>query len=141
MKKKNLQKMSYAEMVAERDKLRKELLNLRVEQVMSHLDNPLALRTVRRDIARQVERLEMEARKKTFNGIVVSDKMDKTIVVEVTNRTLHPLYKKYVNSTKKIKAHDERNEAHVGDTVRVMECRHLSKDKCWRLVQIVEKAR
>ena len=97
----------------------------------------------------------MEARKKTFNGIVVSDKMDKTIVVEVTNsdkmdktivvevtnRTLHPLYKKYVNSTKKIKAHDERNEAHVGDTVRVMECRHLSKDKCWRLVQIVEKAR
>ena len=69
----------------------------------------------------------MEARKKTFNGIVVSDKMDKTIVVEVTNRTLHPLYKKY--------------EAHVGDTVRVMECRHLSKDKCWRLVQIVEKAR
>ena len=90
----------------------------------------------------------MEARKKTFNGIVVSDKMDKTIVVEVTNivvevtnRTLHPLYKKYVNSTKRIKAHDERNEAHVGDTVRVMECRHLSKDKCWRLVQIVEKAR
>ena len=77
----------------------------------------------------------MEARKKTFNGIVVSDKMDKTIVVEVTN------YKKYVNSTKRIKAHDERNEAHVGDTVRVMECRHLSKDKCWRLVQIVEKAR
>ena len=67
--------------------------------------------------------------------------MDKTIVVEVTNRTLHPLYKKYVNSTKRIKAHDERNEAHVGDTVRVMECRHLSKDKCWRLVQIVEKAR
>ncbi len=83
----------------------------------------------------------MEARKKTFNGIVVSDKMDKTIVVEVTNRTLHPLYKKYVNSTKRIKAHDEKNEAHVGDTVRVVECRHLSKDKCWRLTQIVEKAR
>ena len=83
----------------------------------------------------------MEARKKSFNGIVVSDKMDKTIVVEVTNRTLHPLYKKYVNSTKKIKAHDEKNDAHVGDTVTVVECRQLSKDKCWRLEKIVERAR
>lgn len=83
----------------------------------------------------------MEARKKSFNGIVVSDKMDKTIVVKVTNRTLHPLYKKYVTSTKKIKAHDEKNDAHVGDTVRVVECRHYSKDTCWRLEQIVERAR
>ena len=83
----------------------------------------------------------MEARKKSFNGIVVSDEMDKTIVVEVTNRTLHPLYKKYVNSTKKIKAHDDKNDAHVGDTVTVVECRHLSKDKCWRLEKIVERAR
>ncbi|MBR1938021.1 MAG: 30S ribosomal protein S17 [Spirochaetales bacterium] len=83
----------------------------------------------------------MEARKKTFNGIVVSDKMDKTIVVEVTNRTLHPLYKKYVTSTKKLKAHDEKNDAHIGDTVVIEECRHYSKDKCWRLIQIVERAR
>ncbi len=82
-----------------------------------------------------------EARKKTLTGLVVSDKMDKTIVVEIANRTLHPLYKKYVTSTKKIKAHDEKNDAHVGDTVRVIECRHLSKDKCWRLDQIVERAR
>ena len=67
--------------------------------------------------------------------------MDNTIVVQVTNRTLHPLYKKYVNSTKKFKAHDANNEAHVGDTVRIVECRHFSKDKCWRLVQIVERAR
>ena len=83
----------------------------------------------------------MEARKKSFNGIVVSDKMDKTIVVEVTNRTLHPLYKKYVNSTKKIKAHDEKNDAHVGDKVRIVECRPLSKEKCWRLAEIIERAR
>lgn len=82
-----------------------------------------------------------EARKKTFTGLVVSDKMDKTIVVEVSNRTLHPLYKKYVTSTKRIKAHDEKNDAHVGDTVRVIECRHLSKDKCWRLTDVVERAR
>lgn len=83
----------------------------------------------------------MEANKKSFTGVVTSDKMDKTIVVTVNNRTLHPLYKKYVTSSKKVKAHDEKNEAHVGDTVRVEECRHLSKDKCWRLTQIVERAK
>ena len=83
----------------------------------------------------------MEAQKKVMTGVVKSDKMDKTIVVEVSDRTLHPLYKKYVISTKKFKAHDEKNDAHVGDTVRIMECRHLSKDKCWRLVEVVERAR
>ena len=83
----------------------------------------------------------MESNKKTFIGMVTSDKMDKTIVVTVNNRQLHPLYKKYVNNTKKLKAHDETNSAHVGDTGKVMECRHLSKDKCWRLVQIVERAK
>ena len=83
----------------------------------------------------------MEANKKKMTGLVVSDKMDKTIVVAISGRTLHPIYKKYVVSTKKVKAHDEKNEAHAGDTVRVVECRHLSKDKCWRLEEIVEKAR
>lgn len=83
----------------------------------------------------------MEAKKKRMTGLVVSDKMDKTIVVEVANRTLHPLYKKYVISTKKLKAHDEKNDAHIGDTVRVVECRHISKDKCWRLEEVVERAR
>lgn len=83
----------------------------------------------------------MEVRKKTFTGKVVSDKMDKTIVVAIDTRSLHPLYKKYVTVTKKVKAHDEKNDAHEGDTVRVVECRHISKDKCWRLVQVVERAR
>lgn len=83
----------------------------------------------------------MEANKKRMTGLVVSDKMEKTIVVEVTNRTLHPIYRKYVISTKRLKAHDEKNDAHVGDTVRVVECRHLSKDKCWRLEEVVERAR
>lgn len=83
----------------------------------------------------------MEARKKIMTGLVVSDKMDKTIVVQVSERTLHPLYKKYVVTTKKFKAHDEKNDAHYGDTVRIMECRHISKDKAWRLVEIVERAR
>ncbi|AEV29919.1 30S ribosomal protein S17 [Sphaerochaeta pleomorpha str. Grapes] len=83
----------------------------------------------------------METNKKSFTGQVVSDKMEKTIVVAISSRRLHPLYKKYVTSTKKVKAHDEKNEANIGDTVRVVECRHISKDKCWRLVQIVERAR
>jgi small subunit ribosomal protein S17 len=83
----------------------------------------------------------MEVRKKTFTGKVVSEKMDKTIVVAIQTRNLHPLYKKYVSVTKKVKAHDEKNDAHEGDTVRVVECRHISKDKCWRLVQVVERAR
>ena len=83
----------------------------------------------------------MTANKKRMTGLVVSDKMDETIVVEVTNRTLHPIYKKYVVSTKKLKAHDENNDAHIGDTVRVVESRHISKDKCWRLEEIVARAR
>ena len=83
----------------------------------------------------------MESNKKTFTGVVTSDKMDKTIVVTVHNRTLHPLYKKYVTKSKKLQVHDEKNEAHMGDTVKVTECRHISKDKCWRLDQIVERAK
>ena len=74
-------------------------------------------------------------------GIVVSDKMDKTITVEIRTRVKHPLYGKIVNRTKKFKAHDENNEAGIGDTVRIMETRPLSKDKRWRLVEIVEKAK
>ncbi|MDR2111422.1 MAG: 30S ribosomal protein S17 [Spirochaetaceae bacterium] len=78
--------------------------------------------------------------KKEFVGIVKSDKMDKTIVVAVAAKTLHPLYKKYVTRIKKLKAHDEANEAKVGDRVRVVECRPISKEKCWRLAAIVERA-
>ena len=79
--------------------------------------------------------------KQMLQGVVKSDKMDKTIVVEITMRKLHPLYKKYVTRSNSIKAHDEKNEAHEGDTVRVVECRPLSRDKRWRLVEVVEKAK
>jgi small subunit ribosomal protein S17 len=79
--------------------------------------------------------------RKTRVGKVVSNKMDKTIVVAVDGRVQHPLYKKIVNRTYKLKAHDENNECNIGDTVRVMETRTLSKDKRWRLVEIVEKAK
>ncbi|MBQ2231461.1 MAG: 30S ribosomal protein S17 [Oscillospiraceae bacterium] len=79
--------------------------------------------------------------RKTRVGKVVSDKMDKTIVVAIADRVQHPLYKKIVKRTYKLKAHDEENIAGIGDTVRVMECRPLSKEKRWRLVEIVEKAK
>ena len=79
--------------------------------------------------------------RKTRIGIVISDKMDKTITVEIRNRVKHPLYGKIMNRTEKFKAHDEQNEAGIGDTVRIMETRPLSKDKRWRLVEIVEKAK
>ena len=74
-------------------------------------------------------------------GIVVSDKMDKTIVVAVKTRVTHPFYGKTLNRTTKLKAHDEKNECGVGDTVRIMETRPLSREKRWRLVEIVEKAK
>ena len=79
--------------------------------------------------------------RKTRIGKVVSDKMDKTIVVAVENHVKHPLYGKIVKKTYKLKAHDENNECGIGDTVKVMETRPLSKDKRWRLVEIIEKAR
>ena len=79
--------------------------------------------------------------RKTRIGKVVSDKMDKTIVVAVENHVKHPLYGKIVKKTYKLKAHDENNECGIGDTVKVMETRPLSKDKRWRLVSIVEKDR
>ena len=79
--------------------------------------------------------------RKTRVGQVVSDKMDKTIVVAVQDSVQHPLYKKIVKRTYKLKAHDEKNECGIGDTVKVMECRPLSKDKRWRLVEIIEKAK
>ena len=79
--------------------------------------------------------------RKTRVGKVVSDKMDKTIVVAIETNVQHKLYHKIIKRTYKLKAHDEQNQAGIGDTVKVMECRPLSKDKRWRVVEIVEKAK
>ena len=79
--------------------------------------------------------------RKTRVGTVVSDKMDKTIVVAIEDNVSHPLYKKIIKRTVKFKAHDEKNEAKAGDRVKIMETRPLSKDKRWRLVEIIEKAK
>jgi len=79
--------------------------------------------------------------KKIYSGVVVSDKMDKTIVVAIVNKKLHRLYKKYLIVTKKVKAHDEKNEAKAGDKVKVIQSRPISKEKCWQLLEIVERAK
>ncbi len=85
--------------------------------------------------------MEVRGYRKTRVGVVVSDKMDKTIVVAIKTKVRHPLYGKMVNRTRKFKAHDENNECSIGDTVKIMETRPISKDKRWRLVEIIEKAK
>jgi len=84
---------------------------------------------------------EQRGIRKSRIGVVVSDKMDKTVVISIKTRVRHPLYGKIMNQTSKLKAHDEKNECGIGDTVRVMETRPLSHDKRWRLVEIIEKAK
>ena len=84
---------------------------------------------------------EARGMRKTRIGVVVSDKMDKTIVVAIRTRVKHPLYGKIMNRTNKIKVHDEENQCGVGDTVKIMETRPLSKEKHWRLVEVIEKAK
>ena len=79
--------------------------------------------------------------RKTRVGVVTSDKMDKTVVVTIKDRVKHPLYNKIVAKSVKYKAHDENNECGVGDKVQIMECRPMSKDKNWRVVEIIEKAK
>ncbi len=88
-----------------------------------------------------MDTVERKSNKRILQGEVVSDKMQKTIVVKVSSRKMHRLYKKYITVSKKYKAHDENQEAHVGDIVRIIESRPISKDKRWRLLQIIEKAR
>jgi len=85
--------------------------------------------------------MENRGYRKTRTGVVTSDKMDKTVVVSIKTKVRHPLYGKMVNRTRKFKAHDENNECGVGDFVEIMETRPLSKDKRWRVVQIIEKAK
>jgi small subunit ribosomal protein S17 len=83
----------------------------------------------------------VRGRRKTRTGLVTSNKMDKSITIAVERKERHPLYGKYMKKTTKFMAHDEKNECNIGDTVKIMETRPLSKNKCWRLVEIVEKAK
>lgn len=88
-----------------------------------------------------MESNETRQQRKVREGVVISDKMDKTVVVRVSTLVTHPLYKRIIKRSSKFKAHDEKNECGIGDKVRIMETRPLSKDKCWRVVEITEKAK
>ncbi len=91
--------------------------------------------------AETIKQTARKQKKRMVTGRVVSDKMQKTIVVAVARRKVHRLYKKYVNETKRVKAHDENETANLGDLVRVVEARPISRHKCWRLVEVIERAR
>ena len=87
-----------------------------------------------------MEEIKRNLRKERI-GVVVSNKMDKSIVVEIERREKHPIYGKFIKKTNRFMAHDEKNECNIGDTVRIMETRPMSKNKCWRLVEIIERAK
>ena len=88
-----------------------------------------------------MEQISTRNRRKVRAGVVISDKMDKTVVVQVQDLVEHPLYKRIIKRSSKFKAHDENNACRIGDRVRIMETRPLSKEKCWRVVEITEKAK
>lgn len=162
MKAKELRELTIQELNSKLTDLKSELFNLRFQLATGQLDNPMRIKAVRKDIARIKTILrERELNNKMnaqqfqkgglFNvsrgnrkvriGRVVSDKMDKTIVVAVETLVAHPLYGKQMKRTKKFKAHDENNECRIGDIVEIMETRPLSKEKRWRLVRIIERAK
>ena len=115
-----------------------------INHTISPTDNPAQIKQQRRMIARmKTELRQMETRnlRKERTGVVTSNKMDKSITVAIKWKEKHPIYGKFVNKTKKYHAHDEKNECNIGDTVKIMETRPLSKTKRWRLVQIIERAK
>ena len=133
MKASEIRNLSAKELDAKLLELKDELFKLRFQQAINQLENPMRINAVKKDIARVKTVIRV--------GIVTSDKMDKTVVVSIKDRVKHPLYGKIVNKTVKLKAHDENNECGVGDRVLVMETRPLSKDKRWRVAEIIEKAK
>ena len=153
MKTAEIKELTTAE-IQERIATEKEnLVRMKLNHSISPLDNPLQIKVARKTIARLATELrareinkkkstEMERNlRKERMGIVVSNKMDKTIVVAVKWKEKHPIYGKFVNKTRKFHVHDEKNECGIGDTVRIMETRPLSKTVRWRLTQIVERAK
>ncbi len=136
--------------------LQEELFKLRLRQATSQVENPMRIRQLRRDIARirtaqraltgrsrarEGRRMaEERGRRQTTVGTVVSDKMQKTVVVEIARLVRHLGYSRMVSRKTRVKAHDEQDACHVGDTVRLMETRPLSKDKRWRVVEVLQKA-
>ena len=156
MKMSEIQGLSVAELNAKLKELNSELFNLRFSHATRSLTNPMQINTVKRilqglrplsekrklRLPQTEETMENRNLRMTREGVVVSaGKMDKTVVVKVVSRVKSPIYKKVVKRTKKFKAHDEQNICGIGDTVRIMETRPLSKDKYFRVVEIIEKAK
>ena len=156
MKVKEIRELTTAEMLDQEKQLKEELFNLRFQLATGQLENTARIKEVRKSIARiktvlreQADKLWKEAissmteernQRKVYQGRVVSDKMDKTITVVVETKKNHPIYGKRMKYSKKYKAHDENNEAKIGDIVKIMETRPLSATKRFRLVEVVEKA-
>ena len=139
MKISKLREMSSPDLEKELGELKTELFKLKFSLATNGLDNPMKIKEAKRN-EREDSYMEERNLRKTMTGTVVSDKMDKTVVVAVETSVRHDVYGKTVKRTYKLKAHDENNECHMGDKVEVMETRPLSKDKRWRVVKIVEKA-
>ena len=132
MKASEVREMSIADLRERIEAEKASLDTMKINHTISPLEDTSKIRKARRDIARMMTILA---------GVVVSNKMDKTIVVAVKTQEKHPIYGKFVKKTTKFVAHDEKNECSEGDTVRIMETRPLSKTKRWRLVEIVEKVK
>ena len=154
---KEIRDLSEIELQNRAAELKQELFNLRFQLAVNQLENPTRIGAVKKEIAiiKTIQReRELAANKyeggtrvmernlrKTRVGKVVSNKMEKTIVVAIADNVRHPLYKKIIKRTIKLKAHDEENTCNIGDTVEIMETRPLSKDKRWRLVNVIERAK
>ena len=149
MKKAEIKELGSKELQERLDAAVAALNQLEITHSISPLDSPAKITHERRMIARMKTELrkrelnKMESRnlRKERIGVVSSNKMEKTITVTVKWKEKHPIYGKFVNKTKKYHAHDEKNECNIGDTVRLMETRPLSKTKRWRLVEIIERAK
>ena len=136
-----LRDMSVEELRAKLAEQREELMTARFKHATAQLEKPSELKAMRRQVARISTVQALENRKgRTLTGIVVSDKNDKTIVVRVETLVKHPLLKKYVRRRKKFTAHDPMNECGMGDKVKIVEFRPMSRNKRWHLVSIIEKA-
>ena len=137
MKNSEIIEMTTAELI-ERVETEKAALNkMTMNHTITPMENPMQIRAARKTIARMMT----EIRKRELTEKKLSNKMDKTITVAVHFKEKHPIYGKFIKKTKKFTAHDEKNECNIGDTVRIMETRPLSKMKRWRLVEIIERAK
>ena len=143
-KRNDLAELSMGELIDELKATKQEALNLRFRNATGQLDNTAEIGKVRSDMTDAVEEMTEttdRAARKVREGTVISNKMDKTAVVEVVDRVRHAKYNKFVLRTKKLHAHDEANDVNIGDKVRVMETRPLSKKKRWRVTDVLERAK